>query len=109
MNAKFKPPPASRNGAATQWTPGDDAIAPAEPNGSEGRACCCPAKPAVRVIMPPTAARPRATELLLCAHHYRVSRRALEAARAIASTLPGTPADVAGWIDTTEAAEFAGR
>ncbi len=55
-------------------------------------ACCCPAKPVVRVVMPPTPARPHETELFLCGHHYRVSREALASARAMVSLLPG-PAD----------------
>jgi hypothetical protein len=47
-----------------------------------GRACCCPAKPAVIAVMPPTKARPHETDLLLCGHHYRMSRQALAAAGA---------------------------
>jgi hypothetical protein len=54
-----------------------------------GPACCCPANPVVRVIMPATAARPHRTELLLCGHHYRVSRQALAAANATIAELPG--------------------
>ncbi len=54
-----------------------------------GPACCCPANPVVRVIMPATAARPHRTELLLCGHHYRVSRRALAAAGATVTELLG--------------------
>jgi hypothetical protein len=54
-----------------------------------GPACCCPANPVVRVIMPATAARPHRTELLLCGHHYRVSRQALAAANATITELPG--------------------
>jgi hypothetical protein len=46
------------------------------------RACCCSSRPAVIAIMPPSAGRPHATELLLCGHHYRRSRRALAAAGA---------------------------
>jgi hypothetical protein len=42
------------------------------------RACCCPARPAVTVIMPVGAGR-RRVDLLLCGHHYRVSRAALRA------------------------------
>ena len=42
--------------------------------------------------------RPHTTELLLCAHHYRVSRAALAAAKAIVRELPGTPGDIATWI-----------
>lgn len=51
---------------------------------SAGRACCCPARPAVVVIMPPGPGRPHPTDLLLCGHHYRVSRKALAVAGAAA-------------------------
>jgi hypothetical protein len=51
------------------------------------RACCCPSQPAVRVLMPPTAARPDETDLLLCGHHYRASPDALAAAGALAQQL----------------------
>ena len=54
-----------------------------------GPACCCPAKPVVRVVMPATATRPHRTELLLCGHHYRVSRQALAAANATVTEVPG--------------------
>ena len=54
-----------------------------------GPACCCPANPVVRVIMPATAARPHRTELLLCGHHYRISRQALAAANATVTELLG--------------------
>jgi hypothetical protein len=47
-----------------------------------GRACCCPAKPAVIAVMAPTKDRPHETDLLLCGHHYQVSRQALAAAGA---------------------------
>lgn len=50
---------------------------------SAGRACCCPARPAVVVLIPPTPGRPHQTELLLCRHHYLRSRQALTAARAV--------------------------
>ena len=56
---------------------------------SSGRACCCLAKPVVRVIMPPTETRPHRTELLLCGHHYRASRQALAAVNATVTGLPG--------------------
>ncbi len=48
------------------------------------RACCCPAKPAVVVLIPATAGRDHPTDLLLCGHHYRVARAALAAASAMA-------------------------
>ena len=48
------------------------------------RACCCPARPVVTVVMPPTASRPHPVDLLLCGHHFRVSQAALRAAGAAA-------------------------
>jgi len=50
--------------------------------GNASRACCCPAKPVVVAVMPPAAGRDHPTELLLCGHHYRVSRAALGTASA---------------------------
>ena len=55
----------------------------------EDRACCCPAHPVVRVIMPPIPERQHSVDLLLCGHHYRVSRRALRTAGAHIENLPG--------------------
>jgi hypothetical protein len=46
------------------------------------RACCCPARPVVTVVMPPTASRPHPVELLLCGHHFRISQASLQAAGA---------------------------
>lgn len=46
------------------------------------RSCCCQARPAVLVLMPATMARPHETDLLLCGHHFRASRRTLAAAGA---------------------------
>jgi hypothetical protein len=60
----------------------------------QDRACCCPAWPVVQVTMPPTAQRPHPVDLLLCGHHYRMSRDALAAAGATAHSLPGR-ADIA--------------
>jgi hypothetical protein len=45
-----------------------DAVGPTE------EACCCPAKPAYQAVLPPADGRAEPVELLLCAHHYRVSR-----------------------------------
>jgi len=65
-----------------------------------GPACCCPAMPVVRVVMPPTAARPHPTDLLLCGHHYRVSRQKLAALNATVQKLPGVSGDaVALFVD----------
>jgi hypothetical protein len=105
MNARFNHPSAKSHGAAVTPAPGITV-------GSAvlaGRACCCAARAAVQVTMPPTASRPHETDLLLCGHHYRVSRRALEAARAAVRELPGTPDDVAAWIDVHQLAALAGR
>jgi hypothetical protein len=60
------------------------------------RACCCPARPAVKVIMPPAPGRPHSVDLWLCGHHYHVSLAALAAAHAVVEdlTLPkGQPHD----------------
>lgn len=46
------------------------------------RACCCAARPLVKVTMPPAAARPHSVDLWLCGHHYHESRPALLAAGA---------------------------
>jgi len=43
------------------------------------RACCCPARPVVTVIIPAGRGRPHPVDLLLCGHHYRVSVAALHA------------------------------
>jgi hypothetical protein len=48
------------------------------------RSCCCPARPVVRVLIPPAAERPHPVDLLLCGHHYLTSRAALAAADAVA-------------------------
>lgn len=69
--------------------PPQDDMLPDSSAWREDRACCCPAQPVVRVIMPPTATRRRSVDLLLCGHHYRVSRQALVAAQARIENLPG--------------------
>ena len=53
------------------------------------RACCCSARPVVRVLMPATASRPYRVDLLLCGHHYRLSQWTLAAAGGVAQILPG--------------------
>jgi hypothetical protein len=97
MNARYLHPSARKNTAAVRRDPGaaSPAVSPAD---LPGRACCCPAKAAVRVIMPPAQGRPGETDLLLCGHHYLVSRRTLSAAGASVRDLPGTSPDVAAWI-----------
>lgn len=65
---------ASDLGPVLRAGPGDLAV--------PGRACCCPARPLVKVIMPATRSRPHPVDLWLCGHHYRASREALEASGA---------------------------
>ena len=98
MNARHLHPSARKNTAAVQRDHGTPASTAASPADLPGRACCCPAKAAVRVIMQPAQGRLGETDLLLCGHHYLVSRRALAAAGASVRELPGTSPDVASWI-----------
>ena len=46
------------------------------------RACCCPARPVVTVVIPAGRQHPHPADLLLCGHHYRASLAALRAAGA---------------------------
>ena len=70
----------------------------------EDRACCCPAQPVVRAIMPPTPQRAYPVDLLLCGHHYRISRRALIAAGASIYDMPGkADAAAAALLDVVRA------
>ena len=57
------------------------------------QACCCPAMSVVRVVLPPTLVRPHPTDLLLCGHHYRVSRQRLAALNATVQKLPAVFGD----------------
>ncbi len=52
----------------------DDLAQLGRPIAANERASCCPARPMVTVMMPPTASRPYPIDLLLCGHHYRVSQ-----------------------------------
>ena len=56
------------------------------------------ARAVVRVVMPSTLGRPHETELLLCGHHYRVSRAALAAAHAPVEELADGAADDTAWF-----------
>ena len=64
-------------------TPPDDRTDWSRPPALGVRACCCPARPVVQVLIPPTSARPHSVALLLCGHHYRASCVALAAAGAV--------------------------
>ena len=63
-----------------------------------GRACCCPARPAVIAIMPATRRRKHPTDLLLCGHHYRVYRKGLTAAGATVLDLNGEAVVGDAWL-----------
>jgi hypothetical protein len=64
-----------------------------------GRACCCPALPAVIVMVPPAPGRTTDTDLLLCGHHFRVSQPALAAAGATILDIRGYPLAPGTWPD----------
>jgi hypothetical protein len=71
--------------------PADGPADRAEPLAGAGRACCCPARPVVTVVMPPAPGRPHPVDLLLCGHHYRVCRAAVAAAGATVYDELGAP------------------
>ncbi len=81
--------------------PGElDDLLPSLPHVVADRACCCPARPVVTVIMPPAPGRPHPVDLLLCGHHFQVSRAALAAAGA--AVYDDTGALVAGAVSEHE-------
>ena len=87
---KPRPPDTGTDTSAPGFgSPPQDDVLPGSSACREDRACCCSAQPVVRVIMPPTPKRPRSVDLLLCGHHYRVSRQALAAVLARIEYLPG--------------------
>jgi hypothetical protein len=98
MDTSFVYPSAGKDDVAPKGLPGASVDPSAAAADQSDRACCCPAKAVVRVVIPPTPTRPHPTDLLLCGHHYRASRRALAAARAVVHELPGMPRDTAAWI-----------
>jgi hypothetical protein len=69
-------------GADPVWL-AEELPGPGKPLTFSDRACCCPARPVVTVIIPPGPGHPLAEDLLLCGHHYRASRAALRAADAV--------------------------
>jgi hypothetical protein len=83
---------------------GKDEMLPecAAPFSVTDKACCCPARPVVMVILPATATRSFPADLLLCGHHFRVNDGALRAAGALAydatgALVTGDPAAGAGY------------
>jgi RES domain-containing protein len=55
------------------------------------RACCCPSRPAVVVIIPSGPSRNEPAELFLCRHHHLASEQALERASAAVFDVSGVP------------------
>jgi hypothetical protein len=98
MDTSFVYPSAGKDDVAPKGLPGASVDPSAAAADQSDRACCCPAKAVVQVVIPPTPTRPHPTDLLLCGHHYRASRRALAAGRAVVHELPGMPRDTAAWI-----------
>jgi hypothetical protein len=54
------------------------------------RSCCCQAAPQVKIVLPAGVGRRLPTDLLLCAHHFRLSREVLSAMGAAAYDAAGT-------------------
>jgi hypothetical protein len=61
------------------------------------RACCCAALPAVIAVLPPSAGRQSATDLLLCGHHYRAALAALTAREATILDIGGHSLTAGAW------------
>ena len=80
--------PAAGHGTLPELSGAEQAVL--DPASIPDRACCCPARPLVKVVMPATATRP-AVDLWLCGHHWRASRAALAGTGAVAFDL--TPAE----------------
>ena len=80
--------PAAGHGTSSEDS-GEQAVAD-DPATYPDRACCCPARPLVKVVMPATATRPP-VDLWLCGHHWRASRAALSGTGAVAFDL--TPSE----------------
>jgi CBS domain-containing protein len=58
-------------GSASAWPLLRPAVLPSQ------LACCCPAQPLDQVIFPTTTSHDQPVEVLLCGHHYRLSRATL--------------------------------
>jgi len=91
----------------------DDQAAWSGPPPLADRGCCCPARPVVKVLIPPSSARPHSVDLLLCGHHYLASRAALAAVNAVAIDETGSVLEPAStgveMGDLNDADDAAGR
>jgi hypothetical protein len=88
-----------RRGADPGWL-AEELPGPGKPLTPRDRADCCPARPVVTVILPPSSGRPAPADLRLCGHHYRASRAALRAAGAAVYDADGArvPPGDAQWL-----------
>jgi hypothetical protein len=99
MHPRFLHPSAAERdhpagtGLVKSPSPGGDATDLMATLTAADRACCCLAKPVVMVVLPPTARRAHVVDLLLCGHHYHVSKDALTAASAIIHDSRDLPAE----------------
>lgn len=87
--------PRSERGGATQSgsprgtaSPASD-WQPLEPLPTTQPACCCSAHPVVQVLIPSAVPGREPADLLMCGHHFRASREALEVAGAAAFDADG--------------------
>jgi hypothetical protein len=88
----------AQEAADQQATAEPDPVYTATPRYS-GRACCCPARPAVVAVLAPSACRPSETDLLFCGHHYRGLLPALAAQGATILDIGGQPLTAGSWPD----------
>jgi len=99
MKPRFPPAGVGDNAPESGSTAPREPALLIRPENRDDRACCCPARPVVRAIMPPTTDRRHSVDLLLCGHHYRVSRPVLAAAGASIITLSGNGDAAAALLD----------
>jgi hypothetical protein len=74
----------AHSGGDPAWQAEEQLPGPGRPLTLDDRADCCPARPAVTVLMPPSPSRPLPADLRLCGHHYRASSPTL---RAVGATM----------------------
>jgi hypothetical protein len=84
---------------STPLSPSDLALAEfiaGEPGWLAEPACCCPSQPRFRVLMPVPGALAD-TDLLLCGHHFRISRLRLAELGALVYDRCDEPLSPAAW------------
>ncbi|SPT51139.1 hypothetical protein [Actinomadura madurae] len=84
---------AGRMGKKKPTTQDEGAFTPARPAVPRlaARSCCCLAKPVVVAVIPITGHDRQPVDIHLCAHHYQLSRDALNVADAIVFDGSGVP------------------